>query len=129
VLIAVCMMSLSGCQDGIVACKPSPPPVMVDLTSLLPRTATIRTCRNDNCTEFFALAKLGPNLSMASHSDLPATLRLDVAVGGRITQTYEIADLNLRKPSGKGCDAGESVVLVPAVGGRLVVLERYDPGG
>ena len=129
VLIAVCVVSLAGCQDEVLACKPSPPPVTVDVTSLQPRTAAVRTCRNDKCTEFFALAKLGPQLSMSSHIDLPATLRLDVAVSGRITQTYEIADLTLRKPSGKGCDAGESVLLVPAVGGRLVVLSRYDPGG
>jgi hypothetical protein len=128
VLIAVCVLSLSACQDEVLACSPSPPPVRVDVSGLQPRTATIRTCQNENCTEFFALAKLGRQLAMPSRFDLPTTFRLDVAVGGRITQTYEIADLTLRKPSGKGCDPGESVVLVPAAGGRLVVLSRYDPG-
>ncbi|WP_112240871.1 hypothetical protein [Kribbella monticola] len=125
-LIAVCVISLSGCRDNVMACKPSPPPVQVDVTSLQPRTAMLRTCRNDQCHDFFALSRLGERLSMASHSDLPATLRLDVAVAGRIVQSYEIRDLTLREPSGKNCDPGESVILAPSPDGKLTVVTRYD---
>jgi hypothetical protein len=132
---ALCILWLSGCADERRSCKPSPPAeAVVAVDGLQPETAMIRTCRNDVCSEFSALAKTHrsmfvnfwrPVVKIASEADLPATLRLDVAVNGQITQTYEISDLTLGKPYSKKCDLYQSVVLLPAPDHKLTIISRY----
>jgi len=53
------------------------------------------------------------------------TITLHTYRNGRPAGSYVITDLTLRRPSGKGCDCGEEVTLIPAPDGTL---QRLPPG-
>ncbi|WP_112244093.1 hypothetical protein [Kribbella monticola] len=114
------VLLVAGCTD-VVACKPCGPPVVIDVSSFRSEVDSVRVCLNDGCGDSKALNTQQPGVWVMSQEVYDhASIRLETFVGAKMRASYQLDDLSLRRPTGKGCDCGEQVDLIPQADGTLV---------
>ena len=119
-LVLVLVLLVVGCTD-VVACKPCGPPVVIDVSSFGSEVDSVRVCLNEGCGDTKALNTQQPGVWVNSEEVYDhASIRFETFAGGKKRASYQINDLTVRRPSGKGCDCGEQVDLIPQAGGTLV---------
>jgi hypothetical protein len=102
-----------------VNCSPCAPPATIDVTSLKPAVDSVRVCLDAQCGEVQVLQPdqkaVWVDMAIYDHS----SVTLETSRDGKRRGSYVVTGLALRRPSGKDCDCGESVRLIPEPDGRL----------
>ncbi|WP_134105543.1 hypothetical protein [Kribbella pratensis] len=112
--------------NSVVNCSPCGGPVLIELGGLQPRPTQLQVCLDKVCQAASRLPADQPMINAGGPAVYDhSTITLHTYRNGRRAGTYVITDLTLRRPSGKGCDCGEEVALVPAPDGTL---RRRPPG-
>jgi hypothetical protein len=117
--LGLVLLVVVGCTDR-VACKPCGPPVSIDVSSFGATVDSVRVCLDEVCGESKSLQTQHPGVWVNSEVYDHHSIRLETFAGGKKRASYRIDDLTLRQPSGKGCDCGEGVDLIPQADGTLV---------
>jgi hypothetical protein len=112
-----------GCTNQI-NCSPCGPPASIDITSIKSTVDSVRVCVEADCG---VIRSLQPEQEFvwvnAAIYDHPS-VTLETFADGKRLDSYVITGVVLRRPSGKNCDCGESVGLIPQPGGRLVTRQQ-----
>jgi hypothetical protein len=113
------VLLVAGCTEPVI-CSPCGPPVGIEVNSFGPEIDSVRVCLNDVCGESKDLKTHQPKVWLSSRVYEHPSIRLETFAGGKKRTSYQLDELTLAPPSGKGCDCGEVADLVPQADGTLV---------
>ena len=112
-----------GCANQI-NCAPCSPPANIEVTSIRPTVDSVRVCLDTRCGGIRTLQPEQQGIRVDGAIYDHSSVTLETFADGKRLGSYLITGLALRRPSGRNCDCGESVDLIPQPGGRLVTRQQ-----
>ena len=127
--VSVGLVAVVAACANTVSCSPCAPPAQIEVSSLRPAVDSVRVCLDGECGD---VSVLQPNQEAIAVSGSAiydhSSVTFEAFGDGRRRGSYVLTGLALRRPSGKDCDCGESVYLIPQPGGQLVRKQLGPPG-